>query len=291
MNVGFIGLGRMGRAMASNLGRAGHQVRGWNRTRGPADAPSTDRLSIVATPDNAFACDAVVSMLADDAAVRAVFLQSGLLSRAPASTIHVNMATISVELAEELTEEHRRHNIVYVAAPVLGRPDAAAAGKLTIVAAGPGVALAKVHPLFDAIGSHTWLVGDTPSHANLIKLAANLLLTSAIETLAEAAVLLSAYGMNPDTLFDILSGSTFPGPVYGTYGRLIADARYEPAGFKAALALKDVRLALAAADTRSIPLPVATVVKDSLLEAYAHGDGEKDTAVLGDLAARRAGRA
>jgi len=200
------------------------------------------------------------------------------------------MATISVALANEMTEQHKARDIAYVAAPVLGRPDVAAAAKLTIIAAGPANAVAQVQPLLDALGARTWNAGGTPSHANLLKLAANLLLASAVETLAEAAVLLSEYGVEPGGFVELIATSSFPGPVYGTYGRLIAQRQYEPAAFKARLAVKDVRLALAAADARSIPLPVASTIRDSLLETDAHGDGERDCAVLGRTAARRAGQ-
>jgi len=290
MNIGFIGLGHMGRAMAVNLGKAGHDVRAWNRTREATVDLASKGLSFVSTPDEAFAGDAVISMLADDTAVRAVFLEGGLLSRTSTSPIHVNMATISVALANEMAEQHKARNTAYVAAPVMGRPDVAAAAKLTIIAAGPANAVARVQPLLDALGARTWLAGDTASHANLMKLAANLLLASAVETLAEAAVLLSEYGVEPGGFVELIATSSFPGPVYGTYGRLIAQRQYEPAAFKARLALKDVRLALAAADARSIPLPVASTIRDSLLETDAHGDGERDCAVLGRTAARRAGR-
>ena len=290
MNVGFIGLGQMGRAMAVNLRNAGHDVRAWNRTREATADLAPEGLSIVSTPDEAFAGDAVISMLADDTAVRAVFLESGLLAQASTLPIHVNMATISVALANEMAEQHKARHIAYVAAPVMGRPDVAAAAKLTIIAAGARDAVAKVQPLLDALGARTWNAGETPSHANLMKLAANLLLASAVETLAEAAVLLSDYGVEPGAFVELMATSSFPGPVYGTYGRLIAERQYEPAAFKARLALKDVRLALAAADARSIPLPVASTIRDSLLEADAHGDGDRDCAVLGRTAARRAGR-
>ena len=290
MNVGFIGLGQMGRAMAVNLRNGGHDVRAWNRTREVTADLASEGLSIVSTPDEAFAGDAVISMLADDTAVRTVFLESGLLDRASTSPIHINMATISVALANEMAEQHKARHIAYVAAPVMGRPDVAAAAKLTIIAAGPGDAVAKVQPLLDALGARTWNAGETSSHANLMKLAANLLLASAVETLAEAAVLLSDYGVDPGGFVELMATSSFPGPVYGTYGRLIAEKRYEPAAFKARLALKDVRLALAAADARSIPLPAASTIRDSLLEASAHGDGDRDCAVLGRTAARRAGR-
>ena len=221
MNVGFIGLGQMGRAMAVNLRKAGHDVRAWNRTRKATVELASKSLSIVGTPDEAFAGDVVISMLADDTAVRAVFLESGLLGRASPSPIHINMVTISVALANEMAEQHKARDIAYVAAPVMGRPDVAAAAKLTIIAAGPADAVAHVQPLLDALGARTWNAGETPSHANLMKLAANLLLASAVETLAEAAVLLSDYGVAPGGFVELMS------PVRAVYGPWEAARRHD----------------------------------------------------------------
>lgn len=289
MDIGFIGLGTMGRAVAANLLRAGHHVRVWNRSPEPAQQLATQGARVVAAPDDAFAGDAVFSMLADDRALRAVLLDSGVLARAPKGIVHVNLSTISVAFVEELVVQHAMHSISYVAAPVIGRPDVAEAGKLTILAAGPMAEIDRLQVLFDAIGQKTWRLGETPAHANVVKLAANILLASAVETVGETAAFVSAYGVTPKDFLEVVTSSTFPGPVYQGYGRLIAEHRYEPAGFKARLALKDVRLALAAADVTSTPLPVASVVRDSLLEAVAHGDGEKDLAILGKVAARRGG--
>ncbi|HTI18226.1 MAG TPA: NAD(P)-dependent oxidoreductase [Trinickia sp.] len=289
MDIGFIGLGSMGQAMAENILKAGHRVRVWNRSRERAQPLAALGAELVDTPAAAFAGDAVFSMLADDAAACEVF-DARLLENAPRDLVHVNMATVSVACAEKLAREHAARAIHYVAAPVMGRPDVAAAAKLTIIAAGPAEAIDRVQPIFDAIGQRTWRLGALPQHANVAKLAANFMLASAVETLGEASALLSGYGVAMSDFLDVITNSAFPGPVYSGYGRLIAQDTYEPAMFKARLGLKDVRLALAAADACAIPLPVASVVRDSLLDAVAHGDGEKDFAVLGRVAARRAGR-
>lgn len=289
MDIGFIGLGEMGGAMVGNLLKAGHTVRVWNRTAAKAEALAGAGARVAATPAEAFGGDAVISMLADDAALREV-IDAALLDQAPRGLVHVNMATISVALAQTLAKEHAERGVQYVAAPVLGRPDAAQAAKLTIMAAGASAAIDRVQPLFDVIGQKTWRVGDEPQHANVMKLAANFMLASAVESLGEAAALLGGYGVAMRDFLDVVTGGPFPGPVYAGYGGMIAEGRYEPALFKARLGLKDVRLALAAADAVSTPLPVASVVRDSLIEAVAHGDGERDFAVLGKVAARRAGR-
>lgn len=289
MDIGFIGLGEMGAVMVENILKAGHQVRVWNRSPERAAGLAAAGAQVVGSPAEAFAGDAVFSMLADDAALRAV-IDAQLLEHAPRGLIHVNMATISVALAEELARAHASRGLNYVAAPVLGRPDVAAAGKLTIVAAGPAEAIDRVQPVFDVIGQKTWRIGSLPQQANVMKLAANFMLASAVETLGEAATLITGHGVAMQDFLDVITGGLFPGPVYQGYGKMIAEQRYEPALFKARLGLKDVRLALAAADAVSTPLPVASVVRDSLIDAIAHGDGEKDFAVLGQVSARRAGR-
>jgi 3-hydroxyisobutyrate dehydrogenase-like beta-hydroxyacid dehydrogenase len=289
MDIGFIGLGEMGVAMVHNMLKAGHTVRVWNRSPQRAEALAAAGAKVVGSPADAFTGDAVFSMLADDAALRAV-IDAPLLEHAPRGLIHVNMATISVALAEELAHAHALLGLHYVAAPVLGRPDVAAAGKLTIVAGGPAEAIDRVQPVLDAIGQKTWRIGSLPQQANVMKLAANFMLGSAVETLGEAASLVTAHGVAMQDFLDVITSGLFQGPVYQGYGKMIAERRYEPALFKARLGLKDVRLALAAADAVSTPMPVASVVRDSLIEAIAHGDGEKDFAVLGQVSARRAGR-
>ncbi|MBB5506571.1 NAD(P)-dependent oxidoreductase [Paraburkholderia atlantica] len=289
MDIGFIGLGEMGAAMVANILKAGHQVRVWNRSPEKAQPLAALGAQMVATPAEAFAGDAVFSMLADDAALREVITAS-LLEHAPRGLIHANMATISVALAEELATAHASRGVHYVAAPVLGRPDVAAAGKLTIVAGGPAESIDQIQPIFDVLGQKTWRIGSLPQQANVMKLAANFMLGAAIESLGEAAALVTGHGVGMQDFLDVITSGLFPGPVYSGYGKLIAEQRFEPALFKARLGLKDVRLALAAADAVTTPMPVASVVRDSLIEAIAHGDGEKDFAVLGQVAARRAGR-
>jgi 3-hydroxyisobutyrate dehydrogenase-like beta-hydroxyacid dehydrogenase len=290
MDIGFIGLGHMGEPIATNLLKAGHQLRVWNRSPAPAQRLAAQGAQVATTPEDVLQCEVVVSTLADDSTIRAVLIDSGVLAKAPQGLVHVNMSTISVAFAEELTEHHKRYGIAYIAAPVLGRPDVAAAAKLNILAAGPATAIDRVQPLLDVVGQKTWRLGEIPSHANVVKLGANILLASAVETLAETAAFVSAYDVAPRDLLEIVTNSTFPGPVYQGYGKLIVEERYDPPGFKAALALKDLRLALAAGDDKATPMPVASVVRDSLLDAQAHGEGGKDLAVLGRVAARRAGR-
>lgn len=289
MDIGFIGLGEMGAAMVANILKAGHGVRVWNRTRERALPLADAGARIVDTPADAMAGDAVFSMLADDAAVAEVF-DAALIERAPRGLVHVNMATISVALAQTVARMHEERGLHYVAAPVLGRPDVAAAGKLTIMAAGAAEAVDRAQPVLDAVGQKTWRIGSLPQQANVMKLAANFMLASAVEALGEASALLGGHGVSMQDFLDVVTSGPFPGPVYQGYGRMIAEQRYEPALFKARLGLKDVRLALAAADATSTPLPMASVLRDSLIEAVAHGDGERDFAVLGKVAARRAGR-
>jgi 3-hydroxyisobutyrate dehydrogenase-like beta-hydroxyacid dehydrogenase len=273
MDIGFIGLGEMGAAMVANMLKAGHQVRVWNRSPERAQALAGAGARIVATPAEAFAGDAVFSMLADDNALREV-ITAALLEHAPRGLIHVNMATISVALAEELATAHASRGVHYVAAPVLGRPD---------------VDQAVAH---HARNRHRrrHRIGSLPQQANVMKLAANFMLGAAVETLGEAATLVTGHGLAMQDFLDVITSGLFPGPVYSGYGKMIAEQSYEPALFKARLGLKDVRLALAAADAVTTPMPIASVVRDSLIEAVAHGDGEKDFAVLGEVAARRAGR-
>jgi 3-hydroxyisobutyrate dehydrogenase-like beta-hydroxyacid dehydrogenase len=290
MRIGFVGLGSMGQAMASNLLKGGHQLVVWNRSPDPVQA--LVKLGAVAATDpaQAFGVEVVFSMLADDNALREVLLASGLLDTLKGPLIHVNMATISVALADDLAARHQAQGVQYLAAPVLGRPNVAASGELNIIAAGPGDAIETVQPLFDLIGRKTWRMGDKASQANVMKLACNFMIASAIESMAEASVLVDAYGMESGQLIELISNSIFPGPVYAGYGKMIAERNYEPAAFKASLGLKDVGLALAAAEQAQVPLPLAEMVRGNLLDATAHDEGHMDLAVLGRVAERHAGR-
>jgi 3-hydroxyisobutyrate dehydrogenase-like beta-hydroxyacid dehydrogenase len=289
MEVGFIGLGAMGRAMAGNLLKAGHHVRVWNRSRAPADELARLGAEPVGEAGMAFG-GIVISMLAADDAVREIFLTPGLLESAPPGTVHVNMATISVGFAQWLAAEHRRHGIQYVAAPVFGRPEAVAAGQLNIVAAGDTAAIDRVQPLLDAIGQRTWRLGSEPHQANAVKVAGNFMIAAAIESMAESAVMVERYGVDSAELLKVLTNTLFAAPVYKNYGALIVDRRYEPAAFRLALGLKDMRLVLEAAEGARTPMPFASVLHDHLLEAVAQGDGERDWAALAEVVRRHAGQ-
>jgi 3-hydroxyisobutyrate dehydrogenase-like beta-hydroxyacid dehydrogenase len=288
MDIGFIGLGTMGSRVAENLVKAGNKVRVWNRERAAVDALARVGAQPVATARDAFSGDAVFSMLADDNAVREVI--EPLLDGAPKGLVHVNMATISVALARELDARHREHGLFYVAATVFGRPELAAAAKLTIVVAGDPSAVARVQPLLDVIGQRTWPMGVQPERANVVKLAGNILLGAAVEAMAEASAMVSRHGIPPADFLNVLTSGVFASPAYQTYGAAIAQQRYDPPGFKLKLTLKDLRLALAAAEDANVPMPLADVVHESLLEAVAHGDGERDLAALAAVSMRRAGQ-
>jgi 3-hydroxyisobutyrate dehydrogenase-like beta-hydroxyacid dehydrogenase len=294
MNIGFIGLGNMGSAIAGRLLDAGHTLRVWNRSPEPGRRLAARGAQVAADAEQAFRGEIVFSMLSDDDVTRAVLIDSGILARATPETarIHVNMATISAALADELAQRHRERGVGYVAAPVLGRPDVAAAGKLTVVLAGPRQTVDSVLPLLEGtVGQKVWRFGERASQANVVKLAVNFMLAAAIESMGEAAALTAGYGVEAGELFELIGQSLFPGPVYQGYGRLIAEGRFEPAGFKARLGLKDVRLALTAAEAATTPMPVGSLIRDSMLEALARGEGEKEFGVvLGRAAMRRAGR-
>jgi len=290
MDVGFIGLGQMGQAMARNLLKGGHRLTVYNRSRGKAEALAGDGAKVAYSPGDACREPVVITMLADDTAVEAAMLgERGGLSALGKDAVHVSMSTISVALSDRLTETHRAAGQGYVAAPVFGRPEAAAAAKLFIVAAGAPSAIATCQPLFDAMGQRTFAVGEKPSAASLVKLSGNFLLASMIECLGEAAALTRKGGIDPHVYFDIITSTLFSAPAYKTYGALIADQRYEPAGFSMALGLKDVRLVLNAADALAVPMPAASLVRDHFLAGLAQGEGASDWSALARLSARNAG--
>jgi len=290
MNVGFIGLGHMGAAMAQNLIKAGHRVVVFNRTRSKAEALAAAGASVAADVAEACRDDVVITMLADDDAVaEAVFGEGKMLAELSRGALHISMSTISVALSDRLAEAHRKAGQAYIAAPVFGRPEAAAAAKLFIVAAGDEATIQRCQPLFDAIGQKTFVVGAKPSDANLVKLSGNFLISSVIESFGEAFALIRKAGVDPRIYLDILTSTLSSAQIYMTYAGLIADEKYEPAGFKMSLGLKDVRLALAAADALAVPMPVASLVRDRLLAGVAQGRGDSDWSSLAGLIARDAG--
>jgi len=289
MNIGFIGLGKMGKAIAGLLLSTGHKVTVWNRSQEAVQELVAKGAQAAAEPADLANSDFLLSILANDAATRSVFVDQGVLEAAHPGLIHINLATVSVALARELAELHRQRKIGYVAAPVFGRPDAAAAGKLNVVVAGDPATVAKAQPILDAIGQKTWPVGDAPENANVVKIAGNFMIASAIETMGEAVALTRSHGVKADAFLDILTNTLFASPAYKLYRGLIAAEKYKPAGFAAPLALKDVRLALSAADENNVPMPFANVLRDSLMELIATGGGDEDWVAMARVAARRAG--
>lgn len=287
MDVGLIGIGRMGRGMAASLVRAGHTVRVWNRSPGAAEG--LKGVVPVTSAAEAFAGDAAITMLADDAALRAVIVEGGLLDSPNPPGLHLSMSTISVALAQDLATIHARAGVPYIGAPVFGRPDVAEAGALNIVVAGDSEVIARAQPLLDAMGAKTWAFGAEPHRANAVKLAGNFMLVSAIEAMGEAAALAEGHGVAGADLLDILTNTLFASPVYKNYGGLIAAQRYEPPGFNLRLGAKDIGLVLAAAGAVGVPMPFASVLRDNLIEAMGRGDADKDLAALAEVARRRTG--
>ncbi len=290
MQIGIIGLGAMGAGVARNLLKGGHDVVVWNRSPQAVEALVAEGARRADTPGGAFEAEIVFSMLAQDETIEEVVVASGALDAARKGVVHVNLSTVSVAFADRMEALHVEKGLAYVAAPVLGRPDVAAAGQLNVLCAGDPAAVAKVTPLIELFAKQVWPFGDKASRANVVKLAVNFSLASMIETLGEAGALADAYGVEPAALYEVMTGTLFAAPAYKTYSALIADATFEPAGFKLPLGLKDVRLALAAGEAQSTPLPIASVLRDAFIEAIAAGDGAKDWSALAAGAFRRRGR-
>ncbi len=291
MKLVFIGLGNMGAPMAHNLLRAGHEVTVWNRTEAKADALKSHGAKVAHTPaEAAQGAEIAISMLADDDAVRsAVLHDGGLAETMPKGAVHVSMSTISVTLTRELAKEHHKRGQHYVTAPVFGRPDAAAAAKLFIAAAGEKSAVDRAMPVLEALGQRVFVMGDKPEMANVVKLSGNFLIATVIESLGEAIALARKYDIDPHQYVEFLTNSLFAAPVYKTYGGLIADQKYKPAGFRMRLGLKDIRLAIAAAEGTDAPLPIASMIHDHMLSAIARGMDDWDWSATAKLAAENAG--
>ena len=285
MDIGFIGIGSMGAAMVPNLVKAGHRVKVWNRNVAPIKA--LEGVTVLTSPAAAFENDAVVTMLSDDAAVRSVFIDSGAIAAARTDCIHIMMSTISLALVEELQELHRSAAIAYVAAPVFGVPAVAAKGELNIMVAGNAEAVATVQPVLDALGQKTWHLGNDPKHANVAKIAGNLMITLAIEAMGEATALTESYALKAGDFLDVVTNTMFASPSYKRYGGNIASDSYEP-GFKLTLGLKDVNLALAAAKAKHTLLPAAEIVRENMTQAVDRGLGDKDWSALAKVTRRRA---
>lgn len=291
MKIGFIGLGNMGAAMAMNLLKAGHNLTVYNRTAQKAKPLLDQGARAAADPAEASRGDLVFTMLADDHAVEAVtFGQSGILENLQPGSVHISSSTISVALSEKLTAAHEKHNQQFVSAPVFGRPEAAAGGKLIVVAAGRTGVIDRCAPLFEVIGQRTFRFGVQPSAANLIKLSGNFLIASVLESLSEAMALVGKAGIDQHEYVDFLTSTLFAAPVYKTYGGLIADRKFQPAGFAAPLGLKDVRLTLAAGEQFRVPLPLASLIRDRFLALLARGGDELDWSAISQIAVEESGQ-
>jgi 3-hydroxyisobutyrate dehydrogenase-like beta-hydroxyacid dehydrogenase len=230
----------MGKGIAGNLVRAGHRVRVWNRSAEPVKEMVAKGAEAAATPADAARAEILMTMLADDTAMRSVILDQGVLEAASPGLVHINLATVSVALSREFAELHKQRQLGYLAAPVFGRPEVAAAGKLNVVVAGDPATVARVQPVLSVIGQKVWPVGEQPERASAIKIAGNFLLASAIEAMGEAVALTRAHGIGASEFLDILTNTLFACPAYQVYGAMIAAERYQPAGFAVPLALRTI---------------------------------------------------
>lgn len=290
MKIGFIGLGRMGSAMARNLIHQGNAVTVFNRSREKAEALSREGARVAASPREAsLDAEAVFTMLADDHAVEgAVFGDDGIAAGLPKGSIHISSSTISTALARRLADEHAAHGQGYLSAPVFGRPEAADAKRLLVVPGGDGELIGRVRPLFAAIGRAVFVAGSEPWQANAIKLCGNFMIVCVLESFGEAFATMRKAGVDPHLFLEIMN-TLFASPVVATYGGIIADEKYEPAGFALKLGLKDVRLAMQTAEECASPMPMASVIHDQFVSAMAHGQAEIDWSSVARVSARNAG--
>jgi 3-hydroxyisobutyrate dehydrogenase-like beta-hydroxyacid dehydrogenase len=288
MRLGFVGLGQMGREMAARLLDAGHDLIVYNRTPAAAE-PFRSRGAVVAQHlPEVLEAEVVITMLADDAAVEAVWVSSGLAAKLPGGAIHLNMATVSLRMGKRLTALHQAAGSPYLSAPVFGRPHAAAQGQLDIVVAGAQAAIARCEPLFNVLGRQFFVVGSEPCHANIVKIARNFLLATIIESLGEAFALTRKTGVDPATFLNIITSTSMNAPAYRNYGRMIVEKAFVPT-FALKLGLKDVELALQAGGDTHVPMPMAGVIREQHLAAIAHGWGDMDWAALAEYIAQTAG--
>jgi 3-hydroxyisobutyrate dehydrogenase-like beta-hydroxyacid dehydrogenase len=289
MKIGFIGLGQMGSGIAGNLIKAGHEVTVYNRTPAKAEPLVKQGAKLAANVAEACKGEVVFTMLAnDDAVAQVTHGDGGILASLAKGAMHISSSTISVALSEKLTTDHAAAGQAFVSAPVFGRPAAAAAAQLFVVAAGAADAVKTATPLLDAIGQKTFVISELPKAANLVKLSGNFLIAAVIESLGEAMALVNKGGVDKHQYLDILTSTLFGAPVYKTYGDLIASEKFEPAGFAAPLGAKDIRLALAAAEDLRVTMPLASLLRDRFITLLAHGGDKLDWSAIGGLAAKDA---
>jgi 3-hydroxyisobutyrate dehydrogenase-like beta-hydroxyacid dehydrogenase len=282
MRIGFIGLGNMGAAIAANLVRARHEVTVWNRSADKGRPLVEAGASLAASPKAAAAGREVVfTMLADDAALEAVLAgDHGLAAGLDPGALHVSMSTISVAAADRVAATHRTRGQNFLCAPVFGRPQAAAAAKLFVVAAGDAASLQMANPLLTVISQRVFYLGETPSCANLVKLCGNFMILAAVEAMGEAMALAEKGGVAKQKLLEVLTGSLFDAPIYQVYGTILAEQRFKPAGFAAPLGLKDMRLAAQSAESLRVPMPLLSLLRDHLLQTIAQQGEDVDWSAI-----------
>jgi 3-hydroxyisobutyrate dehydrogenase-like beta-hydroxyacid dehydrogenase len=289
MKIGFIGLGQMGMGIAGRLIEAGHSLTVWNRSQDSVNALAAKGAIAAKTPSETMQGEVVFSMLASDQAMQEVGLDAALLEKAAKGLIHVNLATISPAFARALAAAHDSRGLGYVAAPVFGRPDAAAKGQIVVLAAGANDTVAKVEPLLAQIGRRTVKVSEAPEQASLFKLAGNFMIMSVLETLGEAFALLRKSGVDPALFLDTMTEGLFAAPIYKNYGKQILAEAYEPAGFFLRLGLKDANLVKGASEELAVPMPLLDLVRGHYEEAIKKGWSERDWASIAALSAEKAG--
>ncbi len=280
--IGFIGLGQMGKPMAANLLAAGYRLRVYNRSAGRVQELGAAGVTPAAKPvEAAVPGGIVVTMIANDQALEEVVQGMGGFGEVLGEGgVHLSMSTVAPATARRLAAYHADRGSTYVAAPVFGRPEAAAARKLWICVAGAPAARSRVQPLLDVLGQRVYDFGDNPASANVVKLAGNFLIVTALEAMAESFALAAKNGVDPARFATVMNETLFGGPIYQNYGRLIASGIYEPAGFKLSLGKKDIDLVQQTANESRVPMPLASLLHDRLLSGLARNRGDLDWTAL-----------
>jgi 3-hydroxyisobutyrate dehydrogenase-like beta-hydroxyacid dehydrogenase len=288
--VGVVGLGRMGQAFAAILLSAGYRTIVYDRDPKRAQPLQLDGAQAAMRLADLAPCDVVISSLPDDAVLAEVTLShDGLADILAPGAVHVSMSTVSPELSRRLARSHAARGQAFVAAPVMGNPDLARTQRLFVLAGGQPEAIERVRPLLERLGQRIFVISDDAGLANVMKLAGNVLTAATLQSMGEVFALLRKAGIDQHVAFDVLTGSLFDGRVHKAYGGKIVDERYDPPGMTAPLAVKDLRLALAEAESLAVPMPVASVVHDRLVGVVARGWAGLDWSALGKLAAADAG--
>lgn len=284
--IAVVGLGAMGKAMAHNLVKAGHEVVVWNRSPGPVAELESAGATPAASVADAFETGVVFSVLSNDDAVAETFLTPEVLTAARGA-LHVNLATVSTGLADRAAVLHAEHGVGYVAAPVFGRVAIAEAGQLQVLAAGAPGLIDSAQPFFDVIGARTWRLGDEPRQANIVKIIGNFVIASAIQALSEGVSMAERSGVDAGLLVELLTSTIVPGPAYSSYGKLIASSTYQPAGFTTTLGRKDVGLAPDVAAGSGLRLPFGEVLREIFDDALAQGHSDLDWSSIAELQRQR----